>query len=533
MPTNAELNLILRFRDQATAALKQSASSIGQAFKSIGESAEKVGRELKQVGRDLIQLGGIVTGYFTLAIREAANTVPAVRDAVANLGAEFSSFQAVLATAVVPILNEFANVLHQLRVAFERMDPQTRDFIIRTVFIGGILTLVAGTVLRFGGAILVAAGNVAQLVGSMMVAHPVIFAVVAAAVVLISLFGDWEKAIQMVARAFDVATASIRFFVDLMMTGILQTVEWVVRGIENMLNALGKIPGKFGAPFRLAAQDVRLFREEIEGMKNAAAGEAAVNLDKVFVTMKQGGGAAETAVVNARKSLKDFFDALKTMRPELNAFSASLISDLKKFWTSYADFNKQMSTSITSAVQNLDSRFTSIFHRIITEGMKAKDAFKEFGRAILETVATMIAKFLAFVAVVSVIAAVLAAFGVPPAATFKTAFKFVGGFHQGGLVGGVPMRSYHSGGEVMANLEQGEFVVNKEATRRNRGMLEQINNGGGAGAGGMVFVNNWNINATDAQSFRNQMAQNDDLVEAMFQRAVKRNNGGMRQATRV
>ena len=533
MPTNAELALILRFRDQASQAVKQAAQGIAQSIEGIGQSVKSAGRQMRQLGREMLQLGAIVTGAFTIAIRDATATIPAVRDAVRSMGAEFSRFNQDIAQAVVPILNDLANAIHAIRLAFKSLDPAQRDFIVRVIFVGGMLTLVAGTVLRFAGTFLMAAGNIIQFVGALLLAHPVIATIAILVITVISVMGGWEKAFLAAARATDVIIESGQVFANLMASGLLRAIAAVARGLEELYNILGKLPGQWGANYREAAKAVHGFREEIDRMAIGAEQAVTQHWNTAANRFKEGGGVVEETVKNASSGIKAFIDALKNSRPALQAWNTALIEDLKKFWASYTDLKQRVSETLTGAVNNLESRFTTIFQKIITEGGKAKDAFKEFGRAILETVAGMIAKFLAFIATVAVVAAVLAAFGVPPSATFRAAFKFVGGFHQGGYVPGIPMKSYHSGGEVMANLEQGEFVVNKEATRKNRGLLEQMNNGTAAGSGGMQVVNIWQINATDAQSFRNQMAQNADLVEAMFQKAVKRNSGAMRQATRV
>jgi hypothetical protein len=97
--------------------------------------------------------------------------------------------------------------------------------------------------------------------------------------------------------------------------------------------------------------------------------------------------------------------------------------------------------------------------------------------------------------------------------------------HAGGLI-----PAYHSGGEVNALLEPGEFVVNRRSTAKNLAALQRMNNGG-EGQGGVqnIFI----VNATDAASFEGRLQGSAHVIEAIFQRAMRRNSGSMREAIRI
>ncbi|HKW74847.1 MAG TPA: hypothetical protein VJN64_04920 [Terriglobales bacterium] len=63
-------------------------------------------------------------------------------------------------------------------------------------------------------------------------------------------------------------------------------------------------------------------------------------------------------------------------------------------------------------------------------------------------------------------------------------------FHGGGFVEDSLMSSRRRPGEMLAVLKRGEFVINPQATAKNRGALEQINAGGSAGvtfSGGIII----------------------------------------------
>lgn len=91
--------------------------------------------------------------------------------------------------------------------------------------------------------------------------------------------------------------------------------------------------------------------------------------------------------------------------------------------------------------------------------------------------------------------------------------------HSGGAIrsgmsasygAGAARKNYHRGGEVDATLLDGEFVLNRRATK-NAGVdnLNKLNRG--QNMGGTTINNFYDINAIDEKSFRDKLSQNDDI----------------------
>ena len=549
MPTTAELALILRFRDEASAALKASVQGIqgtfgqlaagvrsavqgvGAGIQTIGQGFHDFGIAVRATSRELTTMGTVIVGAFAIAFKNAAEYVPAVRDHLRSLSDAAVKFQIIIATAALPVLNNLTKVMNALKDALQNMDAPTRDFLIRVVLMGGVLSLVSGLLLRVVADIALLVGRTLEAVGAFIVLHPWLALIALVVGTLITVFGGWENTILKTARAVDLSVEAFQLLVTLFKAGLLVAIDLVVMGLIKFYDTLGHLPGQLGRNYREAADAVRGFHQTLTA-KIVDLGDAAdANIKKLEATWTHGGGVVEEGAKHAISAVKAVATAMRDGKDQAASFSTDMFNQVAKFWNSFTDISTKMASIITGGIASLESNFTSLFKGMIDGTVKAKDFFKEFAKSVLEAIASMIAKFFAFIAAVGVIAAILAPFGVGPGSVFKAAFKFIGAFHQGGYVGGLP--KYHAGGEVLAALQPGEFVVNKEATSKNRGLLEQINNGTGSKQPGMVIVNNWNINATDAQSFRNQMSQHNDLVEAMFQRAIKRNSGAMRQSVRT
>ncbi len=549
MPTNAELLAILRFRDQASREMQAVAKNFQASMKSIGETVEKASLEMRRISRDLMQIGAILTGPFVLAFRTAAQQVPAVRDAVNALGTEMTAFQVSLAQAALPVLQDLVNLIHRLREAFDELDPATRDFVIRAVFMGGIVALLIGIFGRLVADIILVASKLWLLIAAL---NPVALgwiAVVAGVAVVLNAFGLLGPAIQLIIQLLDFLVLAGRQTIEAFLLPFKLATWGLVAVLQALFELAGKLPDQLGGKmFRDATRQLDSYRLDLEhltikGAQNVQKfGDAAMN---ALVGKEKGPfGKAAAQVRGFAQVFNELMNILKGGGAGSKGVSASALEGMKqdwnRFWTDYANITKRSVDIMKGAVSELEGRLTTMFRKMITEGMKAKDVMREFGLAILETVATMIAKFLAFIATVAVVAAVLAAFGVPPGATFKAAFALAGltTKHHGGMITRADMPRYHEGGEIPIMAQEGEFVVNRDATARNRSTLERINRGqdvggNGGGGGGPQIVNIWNVTATDAQSFRALMQQNNDLVEGMFQRAIRRGSGPMREAVRL
>ena len=96
----------------------------------------------------------------------------------------------------------------------------------------------------------------------------------------------------------------------------------------------------------------------------------------------------------------------------------------------------------------------------------------------------------------------------------------VGGFQDGGLVSGPGTGRSDS---ILARVSNGEFVVNAEATRRNRDVLEEMNSGYNTKNQRPIQIN-YNIVTKDADSFRRSQNQILSDTGASIRRAATRND---------
>lgn len=168
------------------------------------------------------------------------------------------------------------------------------------------------------------------------------------------------------------------------------------------------------------------------------------------------------------------------------------------------DYMQALTEGTASAMEN---SFSNLFFDAFTNDLKGVwDYVDAFAKDILRMFAQIIAKML-------VMKMMPAAFGMV--------------MHSGGIVN--PNRPkkimrFQHGGVVPALLETGEGVVNRRgmAAIGARG-LDRINRGMGLGEGGNT--NNYYIQAMDVKSFRDYLAENQDIFVASVQGNIEGNYG--------
>lgn len=552
MPTAAELSILLKFRDQASGAVKQAAEGMSRSLKQVGETIKDAGQAMRQFGRNAIQAGAIITGPFLLALREAGQHNAQVRDTLRDLSFELSQFSQVIAQAILPIIQRFVEGLKTVREWFVALSPETRDAVLRMTFLSGVIFLVAGAVAKLGANLVILGSGIFSTIGKLnawVVANNAtvlaIAGTVAALVVLIAMFQQGDTFLQKVGRTLDLVGEEFKFLAHILLTGLGGALTAVVFLIEQFIAILAKLPGPQKHFLQGLLEDVKQIRQTMGEFTKLEAQEISKSLERIETVAVAGGGAFEgmaKQIDETGAALKKLLGDLSKLPPKQTVIPFSfdfkqMKQSIQDFWNDFTDLTKQSTQLVTGFVTGLQSHFEQFFQRLITGQIQAGNALKEFAKSFGAAVANMIVQLLALATTLRIIKALggasfLARLGLA-AATVASAGAGVpvlaaglSVVHQGGLI-----PSFQHGGEVPALLESGEFVVNRAATSRNRGLLERINRG--EGEGGMSIQNIFIINAIDEASFRGKLQAHADLIEAMFQRAMRRNSGPMREAVRI
>lgn len=540
MPTNQELAVILKLKDELTGALNRAVQAAGKELDDLGHRMKTFGREVSQFGRNLAFLGASITGAFSVSLAVAQRYSIGVSNALRDLNAQQIRLQLIIAQALVPVLNTLTALLSKVVDAFQKMNPATRDAILQWTAIGGVLLIATGLITHVYGSLIKLVGQILIWAGSITVAHGGIVLLIAVIGAVVIATVGWEKALIGLARAVDVAAQAVKFLVNLLESGLFRVMAFGLGVWEKWLRLLERLDGPMGkvAPqLRQAAEEARRMRQELDKTSMDFAGGAVRDLDALVKTFKEGGGTTEEFA----RHLQDLIDKLKNVQPA-GAGMIAFVQSFKAQWTQTLkealDFGKTFADATIGFFRNLESGVARSVENVILHGGKFKNFLKDLGRSIVQSFVSMVSQLIAHILVWLPILLLLNAI---PGGTFilkalDLSSSFIGPTisaakqvkHQGGLI-----QRFQHGGEVMAMLEPGEFVVNRRATQQNRELLEDVNSGRGTRQpAGQNLAVVFNVNAIDPRSGTEFLLRNSKTIADAVGQEILRNNQPFRRVSR-
>ena len=547
MPTNQELAVILKFRDEMTAAFTRTTQAAGRQLDQLGHQIKAFGQQLVQAGRNMRFLGAEITGVLAISLAVAQRYSLQTSNAIRDLSNQSVRFHLVIAQALVPVLESLTAVISKAAAAFEKMNPATRDAIIQWTAIGGILLLVGGQLISTWGHLAKLVGQILIWASSLTVAYGGIVMLLAIIATVIVAIVGWQKVLIGIARAFDVLMQAIKFLINLLKTGLFRVMAFGLVVWEKWLRLLAALNGPLGktaADLRKATDEARALRQELDKTSMSFAGDAVKDLELLIERFKEGGGTAEDFV----RHLQDMIDKLKGIKPA-GVEATNFILSFKAAWNAFVketlDLGTKAGNAIVGFFKNVESGVAKSIENILLHGGKFKDFLKGLGQTIRQAFISMISQLIA--AVVVAIPIALAIYAIPvlgPLVDLALRAQSMGsiamganlarGFgaqrrHQGGVI-----QRFATGGEVLAMLEPGEFVVNRRSTERNRELLDSINSGRASpetGGGGKVAVV-FNINAIDPKTGAEFLLRNSKAIADAVGQEILRNNQSYRRTSR-
>lgn len=547
MPTNQELAVILKFRDEMSAAFTRTTQAAGRQLDQLGHQIKAFGQQLVQAGRNMRFLGAEITGVLAISLAVAQRYSIQTSNAIRDMSNQSVRLHLVIAQALVPVLESLTAVISRAASAFEEMNPATRDAIIQWTAIGGILLLVGGQLISTWGHLAKLVGQILIWASSLTVAYGGIVLLVAVIGTVIVAIVGWQKALIGIARAFDVLMQAIKFLINLLETGLFRVMAFGLGVWEKWIRLLAALDGPLGknaANLRKSAEEARALRQELDKTSMSFAGDAVKDIEVLIQRFKEGGGTAEDFV----RHLQDMIDKLKGIRPA-GVEATNFILSFKAAWNAFVketlDLGTKAGNAIVGFFKNVESGVAKSIENILLHGGKFKDFLKGLGQTIRQAFISMISQLIA--AVVVAIPIALAIYAIPvlgPLVDLALRAQSMGsiamganlarGFgaqrrHQGGVI-----QRFATGGEVLAMLEPGEFVVNRNATERNRELLESVNSGRGTGeqGGGKGIAVVFNINAIDPKTGAEFLLRNSKAIADAVGQEILRNNQSYRRTSR-
>ena len=506
MPTNRELEIIMRLKDEVTNRLQGVQGSIAKFATDchkVGRNMRQVGHEIEQVGTNFLIMGAAITGPLALAFKSAEKYSLSVHNELKRLDNAFLGLQVSIAQALVPIVHQLANVFGNLLNLWNSLTPATQNMIIQGAAITGIFLTLGGTIIALAGRITRLAGTIIDLVGKFALfalANPWLVGITVVVAALIVVFLKFRDVAVPVLNAVEIGAEMVYIGFVKLIKYLLVGFDQVTLGLQKFYELLGKLPGQWGEPYRQAAAGLTKFRGELQQLIQASDAEMSKMGDKISSTLSTGEGSLSGGYDKARESIKNFVSSLNSLGNEVN---------IKEVAQQFDALQSVAQGAAQAMGQSMKHFFSDVFHGEISS---AKDYFAEFGEMMLQTLAEVFAKVLLIRTV---------------GAMFPGMIPF---FHQGGMVyhsGGVVQPVYaHSGlapDEIPIIAQSGEGVVSRKGMASlGANNLKRLNRGEGIGGDSSQMFNVY-INANDAKSFRDMLVQHPDVFENAIIDAMNKN----------
>lgn len=480
MPANAELNIILKVVDEATAGMKKAientSSSMEKTSQSLKETASEMrnfGRSVSQVGSTMTYFGAALTAPFILALKVAGQHSRKVADELDRLKSIAENLQITIATVVLPVVSRFGNILLSLLNAFNSLPPATQIMIVQGILmtgvfisLGGIITLVIGKLITLAAGLMKVAGVFLGFAAANMPLL-IIAASIAALIVLMWKFKFIAEAVLTpIEISFNIMKTNL-LIIKLLFEEVLATIT---TGIMMVFELLSKLPGSWG----------KLFDEFHEKSKNVLQSLRS-DIDATNMGISSGVQNISNAFQTGTGQWSQNFDNFKTKVGEV-------VDKIKSIGTTQIDTTR---ISLEQQKKNVDGMIAS--GDMLSNALSGAAAQnKEFANAakavamamaIVHTAAGVTRAFEDYPWPFSmIVGGIIAAAGAIEIATIA-ATKF----HSGGIIrahGGLAVD------EVPIIAQSGEGILSRRGMANLGGeyALNRLNAGEGYG-GGDIYVN--------------------------------------------
>jgi hypothetical protein len=324
----------------------------------------------------------------------------------------------------------------------------------------------------------------------------------------------WQDLAEKIGQSLWLVLGFIQGFMNQIISGFFTLLEVANTVFQKMLvplikfyEILGKLPGHMGETYRQAAESVKKLSNSIE--QNKKVFELAAT-ESVKVAMEQ------YDLVFAK--VKDTGDKTTEVLKQVAKQVGESAKDTAQQFNAMEEFAKQ-------SARNMQDAFAQFFFKAFTGELRnVKEIFADFGRAVLQMIANIIAKLLLIKLFTAMAGPGGSIFGVPVGSLF----------HEGGMVGSQRRRviKAHQGlapDEVPIVAQTGEGVLSRRGMSALGGpeSLKALNRGEEVKGGGVTINVNQVVQAWDAQDvWRNRKMLSEAIADDIY------NNGKIRSVIR-
>lgn len=379
--------------DKASKSILKAAGTLDD----FGKSAERLGKNLSQVGSTISFLGAGISGPLVLAFKNAAKSSVEVSTEVEKLNKITAAFQREIATAILPVIQKFTNVLGNLVDGFQKLDQGMKSQLLQGALIAGVFLTLSGVLTVLVAKIIGLVGNVAQLAAgfaAFAVANPILLAIAVSLGALIFLMVKFDNVATPVLNAIQVGFLNIQIQVGFAKVAFESFVSVGLDGLAKLYQSLASAGGPSN-PFRQFYQTAANVASDA-----SLAFQHLANVD--ILKTKEAFGELKGIVSGGEGSLAQGFDDVKknieAMLISINSLGDNAPGKFGAFVLALEDLKKKSIEVKTT----FEIGFGNALAKMATEGKKfdqsMKEVFKSMAESFIAEVGRMIAKWLALLA---------------------------------------------------------------------------------------------------------------------------------------
>lgn len=419
-----ELNITISLTDRISTQLENTSANL----QKFSQAAKHVGRELSQVGSTISMLGGAISGPFILALANSAKSSDAVSEQMNRLHSITNQFQTTIAESVVPVVERFNNILNGLLAAFNSLDPGMRTMILQGAFLAGIFLTMSGVMAFVIGKTFALASNVAGLASTFLkfaIANPMLLAIAANIGILIFLMFKFKGIADIVISTFEILFTflqngfyTIRMVFNHLVVGILDGLHVIISKLAQFKSPMQAALLALDNAILQSSIDARIFAEQdlIRIKENAekighvmTTGEG--DWSKTFDDMKTKAGEFFNTITEGNANILEDTtrlnqeivkqeDELKFLRRQISDENFMRTSAAFQEQINALNFYKQefmlahqgMAAFVTTVGQSIQTNLSGAITNIVTGAKKAREAFAEFGQAMIKAIVQFMAQ---------------------------------------------------------------------------------------------------------------------------------------------
>jgi hypothetical protein len=420
---------------------KKSTEDASKSFEDFGRSVKKLGTEIGHVSQALGFFGAGIIAPFAIALKDASKNSIAVSNELARLNTVTSKFQQEIATAVLPVIHQFANDLNALLSAFNSIPEPMRNMILQGTLVAGIFLVMTAGAGLFAKEILKLVGNSILLVSNFKTwiaipANAWFLGVAAAIAIVVALMIRFKGVADVVMSTFEVLFRILQNGFLAVEVAFGNAESFILNGLATIIDTLAKIPGPSQKAFQGMAENVRKTAESMKGLADDGMQKIIENSNKMGEIFRTGEGDWSRSFQTLKANVTEFIDSHKKGNDDIVVESTAAQQELIRLSNELRDVQNENSNqaflsqktkldenialakfyqqtwetahagiasfALTTA-KSMQTNLSGAITNIVTGTMSAKQAFAELGKAMIKTIVDWVAQKLVAMALTKAI----------------------------------------------------------------------------------------------------------------------------------